>query len=517
MAFVGSIETKIGWQLDEIVVVQDPTFEHDPDADFVAFDWFNAEDAQRLCDCVSERLLAAGKAPDDWNIPSPVAGDTDASLASTFAALQKPFVGDDSFDVDEEWPFLSVVSPIYNTQANKYKSWAERYASGDGVLGDLDGLFKQFCIEAGLKDGSGNYGFRYVQKEEDGSLTVVYPNSRRMVQSGDIMYYPDEPDIYLTDLLKACEAIKHINWEGPGEIASFGGQEFTWSNQSIATGEGSSITDYDPSIGWTGDPADPFQDAKDDFEETSDTPDTFSDPGAFANTKSSLYINSDSTELRVELTSEIGKADVSFTPALGGQYTVYIKTAAVSGGDFDALGSGLTSAGWVSTSGSATAGTEETAVIFGSTSMEVGDFVSPLVPSAQIRITLDPASSSIELNEGDTYYWSVSATLEVFDVDSSAYESVSGNFNPNLTTEWTGDLSETVGDKYTGEAIDLNGSEEGEEYAGTFVATYWPSSPSTLSENATADLTLTAVATTSEPDTTTTAPETTLPPETTFY
>jgi hypothetical protein len=480
VALIGIDTQKVGWQIDDAVVVQSPTFEQDPDT-WATFDWADSADAINLTNAVKERFLAAG-VTDFSALVDPDPGSDDAGRAATFAALQAFFTNVQFGNVvDDADNTATATSPGCN--AVGYLSWFDKSGLGD-ILDDA-ALFEAFCISAGLTDGGGNYGFRYATNADAaGEPLLQYPNSTRVCQSGDLRNVPE----LLEDMVAAIKAIEHVAWAEPGNMNRFG-RKFSWGDGNAEEGYGDSSAEYDPSFGWHGDPSVPHGDAAEDFAATTSEAGSAS-PVSYATTESTHYADSAASELLVKLTSSLEEAAIVFTPQVAGPYAVRIKAATVDGGDsFHTLGSSLTN-GWSSmeTGSGATADTEEKTDAVGATEMDTDWFQIATVPPISITLTLAPDEA-----EGDEPFdWEVAATVKVGE------EEISGN--NAMQIDWSGDLTGVVGDEYTGEKPAADAG----EYTGNCTAIIYEGTDAADTDEASASCTVNEVTTTTTTGGTTT-------------
>lgn len=436
--FTPVLET-YGWETDEAVVVQTPLFEHDVTIDFAVFDWFSEVDATKLTNAVIERGLAAGWEDVESNVITPVADSSEASLASTFANLQKLFTDLNFGDcIDED--FNTTTATVGN--ATGFLTWST--VATEDELTDEE-YFEAFCIKAGLTDGGGNYGFRYIDYA-GGTPSVEYPNSNRTVTADDVIYDPSNLDIYLEDILAALERIKFVGWEKPDDINRFG-RKFTWGTLDSLDGIGDSDDSYDPSVGWGGEQSVEFSQAKTDFVESGGS---LTEPGALAESKGELEINSSTSEYTSTITSELAWSAIHFDTTIEGDWDVNLNAETpVSADSFDPLGSSI-SEGWSIplTGTNSTDESVETGVI-GATSMDTDLFIETGVPVWTLTVLITPSSSTGD----EPFDWLVGSSSKISG-GIPDNEDIFGNINGAST--WDGELSASPLGDDNGEALNLS-------------------------------------------------------------
>jgi hypothetical protein len=465
MALFTPVLETYGWELEEIVVVQEPTFSINPVTDFATFDWFLEADATRLTNSVIERGLAAGWEDVESNVTTPTIGSASGGLAETFAKLQKLFT---------DLHFEDCIDEDYNNETAEvdggavgFLTWKTFIDGQDLVNGD-EVWFEDFCIKAGLTDGGGNYGFRYIA-DVAGEAVVTYPNSNRTVQAGDVLYSKDAPDIYLEDMLNALNRIKFVGWGKPGDPAR-AGRPFAWGAMSGNTGTGSSEDDYIGSEGWYGDPVLEFDQAIANFEQD---PSSEVEPKATAFSKGELSITDVTSEYTSTVTSNLSFGGLTFTTPKEGGWKIHVRGGKPLGADdFDALGSDIIE-GWkeLETGFSADEEDVESADI-GFDLMDTDLFKLTQVPTFGITSTITPVEL---IDQPAPYDWTLTARVVVTGgtpPDTDIF--VDGEGNINGDHEWSGDVDEGASpDK--GIATALEAREE--IYQGDFVYTLFTDSP----------------------------------------
>jgi len=478
--FTPTLET-YGWDIEEIVAVQEPTFSVDVSLDFGTFDWFDKDGATLLTNAVIERGLASGWDLVESNVTIPSKDSSDASLAATFANLQTLFTDllfGDCIDAD-----YNNTTAYVGGNAVGYLTWST-VAIGEELTDEE--WFESFCIKAGLTDGGGSYGFRYINSEG----VVIYPNSTRKVTAGDLIATGTDKDIYLEDLLKALERIQFVGWEKPGDTSRHG-RTFTWGALNSLEGNGDSESYHDPSEGWGGDEAVEFGQAKTEFSEGAGS---LTEPSALAESKGELVINADSSNYTATVESNLGWSSVNFETPIEGDWDINIRTGTpLSANYFSPLGSALAEGWSVTDSGTSSDDEAVETDVIGATSMDTDLFIQTGVPSFDITVEITPGSSS-----GPQFYdWFVSATAKVGGGIPDDEDIIGNN---NGSGNWTGDLEEggLVSD---GESLNLGVG----DYSGTFTYSIFTGSPNADGDNDSASATVSATTTTTT--TTTSATE----------
>lgn len=488
MAIFPEVLDTYGWESEEVVVVQTPTFDVDPALDFGTFDWFSNDDATLLTNAVIERGLASGWDLVESNVTIPSIDSAEASLAATFAKLQTLFTDllfGDCIDTD----FNNTSSTAGNASGYlTWSTWANENEKSDAEW------FEEFCTKAGLTDGGGNYGFRYI----DSTGAVIYPNSTRKVTAGDVISTGVDTDIYLEDLLNALDRIEFVGWEKPGD-SNRHGRKFAWDTTTGKIGAGDSVDSSDMYT-WGGEASVEFAEAKFDFGEI---PGAGLAPEGLATSKGELDISSASSEYTSSLTSDLTASDISFDADIAGLWVVQLKTAIpLSADSFNALGSSL-SLGWQTPSTGGNAEDESVVTdVIGIAAMDLSLFLISGVPSFSLSVELNPLNSvGIEL-----FDWFVGGTAKISG-GTPPNEDIVGN--PDGSSTWGGDLSELSPSE--GEALNLSAG----SYTGTFKYDIFLGSSSADSDENSASAEVSGTTTTTTTATTTTTTE--APTSTTFF
>jgi hypothetical protein len=319
---------------------------------------------------------------------------------------------------------------------------------------------------------------------------VTYPNSTRTVQAGDVLYDPDNTDIYLEDLLTALERIQYVGWELPDDDNRHG-RKFSWESINRNNGSGSDSDMY-----WNGEQSVEFAGAIDDFSESSGIGTI---PEASATSTGELEIGNFLSEYTSSIDSSLTEAECAFTTPKGGPWILNIKTEKPIAADtYDGLGSGFP-VDW-SGSKTGTSGEDEAVTeLVGVATMDTNLFNETGVPGFSIQTTVDPVSDS----GTELYDWFVEAEV-VVNGGSPQGDIINNNFSGGFV--WTGDLSEGD-DPDIGEALNLfSGS-----YNGDVEYTLFEGSTNEKSSIAVADVLVfdSTTGTPTPPKTTTTAPATT--------